>query len=325
MRLVLVGVGEIAAELADCAHAQEHKVVGAVDIDPDKVGRDCGEVLGRERFGVDVVSSVSEVTRSADVALVATGSTLQSAIPQLHDCIRHGLDVVSTCEQLVYPWRTQPELARRLDDDARDAGFTVLGAGINPGFAMDALAIALSAPCSRVRSVRVERLLDAGARRASFRHKVGMGLTDAEFRARVASGAMGHVGLAESAWMISDRLGLGGERFDERVEPVMDAVGKVAGLHQTAALHGDGEVVRLEMTMAAGVGDPRDVIELRADPPIRITIDGGLPGDAGTAGVVVNAARLAKTAPPGLLTIDRLPLLHAAPRAETNEGNGDGR
>ncbi len=322
MRLVFVGMGLIALEFADCALAQGHEIVGAVDVDPVKVGRDAGEVLGREAFGVEVVPSVSQVTSSADVALVATGSTLRAAGEQLHACIQHGLNAVSTCEELVYPWRTQPELAQRIDDEARREGVTVVGAGINPGFAMDALALVISAPCSTVRSVHIRRVLDAGTRRASFRHKVGVGLTDTEFQARVASGAMGHVGLAESAWMISDRLGLGGEHLEQEIEPVLDGTGIVAGLHQTASLHGTGEVVHLEMTMAVGVSEPVDVIELEADPPVRMTIAGGLPGDAGTAGVVVNAARTAAGAAPGLLTIDQLPMVYAAPPG-SRAGNHD--
>jgi 2,4-diaminopentanoate dehydrogenase len=323
VRLALVGVGLIATELTRCALRQGHEIVGAVDVDPGKIGRDVGEVLGCAPLGVEVVASVADLDGRAQVALAATGSKFESAIPQFHDCIGHGLDVVSTCEELVYPWRTQPELAARLDEEARRADVTVLGAGINPGFVMDALALAISAPCSAVRGVRIRRVLDAGRRRGSFQAKVGVGLTPEEFNARVHAGAIGHVGLAESVWMISDRLDLGGARFAEEIEPVTDEAGVVAGMRQTAALHAEGEVVRLEMTMAVGVSEEVDAIELDSDPPIRMVLEGGVPGDAGTAGVVVNAVPRVALAPAGLVTVDRLPLLYASGRWARDPSRAD--
>jgi 4-hydroxy-tetrahydrodipicolinate reductase len=184
-----------------------------------------------------------------------------------------------------------------------------VGTGINPGFVLDTLILAASTPCWNVRAVRGRRVLDAGTRRASFRQKVGVGMTQEEFRV-AAEGAFGHAGLVDSAWLVADRLNLHAEHAHEELEPELDSAGLVTGSRQFASLStADGrEVVRLEMVMVAGVPDPQDVIELDSDPPIHLVLNGGVPGDAGTAGVLLNAARRLADAAAGLRTMDELPI-----------------
>jgi len=320
LSIVLVGAGQIAAEIARVALAQGHAIAGVVDIDPLKVGTDAGEAMGIGPLGVAVTDSLADGA-GGDVAIVATSSVLEVAAPQLRDCLGAGLDVVSTCEQLTYPWRTNRELADALDATARANGRTLLGTGINPGFVMDTLALAASAPCATVRHARVSRVLDAGRRRPSFRAKVGAGVDEDEFHQRAAAGLFGHAGLAESAWMLADGFGLEADRAEESLGPVKDADGRVLGTEQWVSLiAGDREVVRLEMTMAIGVPDPADTIELDADPPVKLRLAGGVPGDAGTAGVVVNAARAVGAARPGLLMMTDLPVVRTRPRSEHASG-----
>jgi hypothetical protein len=312
MRLILVGIGLIAAPLLECARMQAHDIVGAVDVDPQKIGRDLGEILSTGPLGVDVAGSIDDISSEAEVAIVATGSSLASSTPVLRACIERGLNVVSTCEELAYPWRKSPELASGLDREARSRNVTIVGAGINPGFVLDTLILCASAPCWRVRSVRARRTLDASSRRVSFRDKVGVGVTPEAFERASSAGGFGHAGLAESAWLVADRLGLGAEEEEAKLEPVLDDGGMVAGTRQVVTLTAAGrEVVRLEMVMAAGLTEPEDTIELDADPPLRLTIEGGIPGDAGTAGVVLNAARRVTGAEPGLHTVDELPVLYS--------------
>ena len=317
MKAIVMGTGAIGATLAACAREKGAELVGAVDVDPGKVGRDAGDVLGLEPLGFAVVEDVAQIEHDDAVVLHATGSSLEAVSHQLEACMRRGLNVVSTCEELAYPWRSQPELAGRLDDAARTRGVTLVGAGVNPGFVMDFLALTATVPCWKVRSVSVTRVLDAGSRRQSFQEKVAAGASQEEFARRLAGGSFGHVGLPESAWLISDRLGLDGERLDESIEPVLmtgDGAGeqRVAGLRQSAVLlRGEDEVVRLEMAMYLGADDPRDVVEIDGDPPIRLEVQGGVPGDPATAGVILNVACRVSSAVPGLLTVDQLPLAYA--------------
>jgi hypothetical protein len=325
LKVVQVGLGPIGLSLIECARAQGHEIVGAVDADPGKVGRDIRDFLGDGAGSVKIVPHIRDVAEQANVVLHATGSRLGNVAEQIRACVEQHLNIVSTCEELFYPWRQEPDLAEQLHIAAKNAGVTVVGTGVNPGFAMDVLPLVATIPCWSVRAVRVKRTVDALTRRQPLQKKVGIGLSPGEFEARARTGEIGHVGLADSAWMICDRLGLQGRAIKEEIHPVIatsafergDLVvrpGNVLGLHQTATVESSaGDVVRLELEMFGGAENPQDDIAIEGDPPVRIFAPNGLPGDASTAGVVVNTARRAIEAQPGLLSVADLPLPYPSP------------
>jgi hypothetical protein len=322
VRFIAMGLGAIGLGILRAAHNAGFELVGAVDSDLTKVGKDVGEVGGFGSTGVRVVATVAEVADEADVVLHATSSALPEVIGQLKACMDRGMNVVSTCEELCHPWRQYPDLAWDLDEACRRHGITVLGTGINPGFAMDTFVLAASVPCASVRSVHSIRVLDASMRRPALQRKVGVGLQKDVFWREVREGRVGHVGLGTSAWMLSDRLGLGGEVLAEDLSPVFVETGargdneasgdSAAGVYQVAVVTGNQqEVVRLELTMAVGVDMPRDEVFLDADPPVHVVVPGGFAGDSGTAGVVINAARQVVSAKAGLMTMADVALPHS--------------
>jgi 4-hydroxy-tetrahydrodipicolinate reductase len=220
--------------------------------------------------------------------------------------------VVSTCEELSFPWTANPQLAAELDALARRAGVTLLGTGVNPGYAMDALPLMLTAPLAAVRAVRVLRVVDAGKRRGPLQRKVGAGLTPAEFEARVRAGSVRHVGLPESLHMLATGLGWQLDRTDDSIgavladqpistEFVQVEAGQVAGVRQ---------VLNLELRMYVGAPDPQDTVEIEGDPPVRMTIAGGLHGDIATAAIAINAIPSVVRAAPGLASMSEVPLVH---------------
>ncbi len=313
MRFALVGAGPIGISIARCALEKGHEILALVDVDPAKVGRPIAEVIGAGSSNAVVIDSIAELPSETEIVFHATGSSLAAVAGALEACLALRADVVSTCEELAYPWRTQPELAEQLDRAARGHGARLLGTGINPGFVMDILPLILTTACWEVRKVTVTRVLDASTRRLPFQQKVGVGLPLEEANERIAGGTFGHVGLPESAWMLSDRLGLGGVRLENQVEAVVSGTSDlVTGLHQNLVVFSDaGEVVRMRIEMVAGAADPRDAVELDADPPLALVIPGGVPGDAGTAAVIVNSAGSLRDLSPGLLCAADLPVPHA--------------
>jgi hypothetical protein len=325
IRVVCYGLGPIGIGIARLALARAGvEVVGAIDLDPQKIGRDLGALVGAADAGVivsgDAAAALAE-TRP-EVVLHATSSTLAKVAEQLGQVAKAGANVVSTCEELAYPWTTQPQLAAELDAAARRAGVTLLGTGVNPGYAMDALPLMLTAPCAAVRGVRVLRVVDAALRRGPLQRKVGAGLTPAEFEARVKSGLVRHVGLPESLHMLATRLGWRLDKMDDSITAVLAAtaistefvevaVGQVAGVRQVArGFIGGREVLNLELQMYVGAPDPRDSVEIDGDPPVRMTIAGGLHGDVATAAIVLNAASSVIRAAPGLASMAEVPLVH---------------
>lgn len=283
------------------------RLVGAVDIAADKRGRplsDCTQApVGRIRIAGSLKQALRG--RKAAVAAHCTGSRLAEVESQILELINAGLNVVSTCEELAYPWPYHPDEARRIHCAARRKRVTVLGTGVNPGFVMDLLPIVLGSAMRSVNGVEITRVVDAATRREPLRRKVGVGLTRAEFLARGSK--MGHVGLLESAAMVADALGLEVDRFEERLRPVVRR-GRVAGIDQTAVgVKGGKPVVSLRLQMYAGARRPHDRIVLKGKPPLDAVIRGGVSGDEATVAAVVNRLAAVVQAPPGLLTVKDLP------------------
>jgi len=331
VRVMLVGLGPIGLAVAARARREPGlAVVGAVDAAPRLAGRDLGELLGQGPLGLQVATDLAIALDEArpDLVLHATGSFLQEVAPQLVPILGRGVDVVSTCEELVYPFYRHPELARELDEVARRGGAVLLGSGVNPGFVMDKFVVTLMAACETVRHVRVTRSLDAATRRASFQKKIGAGLNRAEFEHRSAAGRMGHVGLAESAHMLADAMGADSRRQLERelcpvladrrvsTDHVVVEPGQVAGVRERLVLRaGETERVRMELEMFVGAPRPHDAVVIEGSPRLEVEIGSGLAGDEGTVAVVLSCARLLHRLQPGLRTMLEVPLVPpTAPR-----------
>ena len=319
IRVMHVGLGPIGALVARQVVARKgFQLVGAVDIDPDKVGRDVGEVaeLGRT-LRVKVTPDIGKTIRATrpDVAVVCTNSSLKAVVPQLEEVLRRRVPIVTTTEQAAYPAPYNRRLARRLDEAARKAKVAILGTGVNPGFTMDALPIALTAVCERVDRVEVRRVQDARIRRLPFQQKIGAGLTRAQFQKQVDEGSVRHVGFAESIQMIADALGWPVDRItddvapriaEETVESELIAVdpGYVCGIVQDGVGYVKGEA-RISLRLDAYLGAPEsyDSVLIEGSPRIYSRIDGGVHGDIATASMAVNSIPAVITAPPGFRTM----------------------
>src|SRR5260221_14147265 len=149
IRVIQYGIGPIDASIAKLLREKQSiEICGAIDTDPAKVGRDLGEVVGASDapWGVKISADAGDVLeQAADVVIHSTSSSLSKVMDQLLACLKAESCVVSTCEELSYPYRTHPELAAKLDAEAKDWGVALAGTGVNPGFAMDKLVVTLAA------------------------------------------------------------------------------------------------------------------------------------------------------------------------------------
>ncbi len=323
LRVVQYGLGPIGRATARAlVDHPRFRIVGAIDRDPALAGRDLGDVLrlGR-RLRLTVAADASSVLRrrSADLVFHTTVSRMADAVPQIEEALTAGLDVVSSTETLSYPWISEPRLAARLHRKALRHKATVHGTGVNPGFAMDVLALVLGHVALDVRHVTARRIVDVSRRREALRRKVGAGLTPAAFRRRAREGSLGHVGLLESMQMIAAGLGWRLDRCTRTLSPVIARRsfggrvpvrrGEAAGQREILRGFRKGrEVMRLELIIAMGADDARDEVVLRGDPPLTMQVVGGTPGDVATVAALLNAAPRVAAARPGLLTALDLPL-----------------
>ena len=321
VRVSLVGMGAIGREVWTALVGRPNVTIVSV-VDPALIGRDPGEVAGGASSGVRIVGTVQEgFAPGVHVALLLTTSGTAEMVPTLDAAAAAGVDVVSSCEDLAYAPLATPELARSIDARARQAGVTVLGTGVNPGFVMDRLPLQIAAACVRVNAIRVERVVDAAKRRGPLRAKVGADLTPEEFRAGVAARRLGHRGLPESCALIGVGLRRPLDDIRNVIEPVITSAanpragitpGRVAGLRQSAiGVYQGREIVRLDLEMSVSAPDPHDRIWIDGDPPLDVVINGGTHGDRGTVGTVINAIPAVVAASPGLKTVLDLPLYGA--------------
>lgn len=318
--IVLVGLGDVGQAIARAAlEKPELNVVAAID--PAHAGKLLGDVIRHPAPKLTVATEPSRAFAAArrGVVLHATGSRLREVLPQVRSAVDAGLCVVSTCEELAYPWWNDPEGADALADrcDANDVA--VVGTGVNPGFVLDRLPAMLAQLVGPVRRVRARRVVDASSRRPALQRKIGIGMSPDEFQAAYGRGEVGHVGLAESALLIADACGLDVEEVDiedEVQELVADEdvasatpvrAGQVAGVEQSVRAFVDGvERVSLALRIHAGAEDAHDEVEVTGRFPLKLTVHGGVPGDEATAWAVVNAAPAVKRMH-GLVTVLELP------------------
>jgi 4-hydroxy-tetrahydrodipicolinate reductase len=318
------GLGPIgAAVVKQVAERRGFKIVGAVDIDPMKAGRDLGDVAGLGRqLKVKVSTDARKAIKSAkpDVVVLCTVSSLKKATPQIEEILRLKVPIVSTTEELAYPTGANLKYARAIHAAAKKAKVAVLGTGVNPGFTMDALPIALTGVCERVDGVRVDRVQDARVRRLPFQQKIGAGLTREQFQKKVDDASVRHVGLAESVSMIADAMGWKLDRITDEIQPKIATStvsseflavdpGYVCGIVQDGIGYRDGKaVVTLHMEAYLGAPESYDAVEIAGSPNIRSKVAGGIHGDVATASITVNSIPKILGVAPGLHTMRDMPL-----------------
>ena len=319
IRVMHVGLGPIGAAVArQLATRKGFRIVAAIDIDPSKVGRDVGTVAELDGpIRVKVTEDVRKAAKAAkpDIAVLCTSSSLKAVMPQLEALMRLRLPVVSTTEELAYPAPRNRRLAKQLDQMARKAKVAILGTGVNPGFAMDALPIALTSVCEQVNRIEVRRVQDARKRRVPFQQKIGAGLTREQFEQQVKTGAVRHVGFTESIQMIGDAMGWTLDRIVDDVAPKIaeQAVasdllavkaGQVCGVIQNGVGYVKGvPLITLRLEAYLGAPESYDSVLIEGSPRIHSTIAGGVHGDIATASITVNSIPAVLNAPPGLRTM----------------------
>ena len=325
IKVMQVGVGPIGQKVVNYVLQRDGlEIVAAVDPAPDKTGRDLARLCGlNSDLGVLVRSDLATAMEDAspEVAILTTVSSFEQCAVQAAAIVRLGVNVVSTCEEMSFPWETAPEAARRLDELAKQHGVSVLGTGVNPGFLMDFLPIALTAVCQDVTRVKVSRLQDATFRRVPFQQKIGAGLTLEQFEAKKLTGTLRHVGLTESIQMIAASLGWALDKTEDILSPVIAEAdidtgytpiraGMAAGVRQTGkGWVGSAELITLEFVAAVGQAHPGDTIEIKGTPDITSTIPGGVNGDIATCAITVNAIKSVLNAQPGLRTMTDTPVV----------------
>ncbi|MFN7986256.1 MAG: 2,4-diaminopentanoate dehydrogenase [Thermoanaerobaculia bacterium] len=328
-RVVQWGLGAMGSGMARLVLEKDGlELVGGIDMRPDYVGKDLGEVLGAGRkLGVVVTNDPATVLDRAkvDLVVIATTSWTREQAPDLRRILSAGINCISIAEELAAPEAQSPALAAELDALAKENGVSLLGTGVNPGFVLDLLVVTLSGVCHSVERIEASRVNDLSPYGPTVMKTQGVGTTPEEFAKGVAEGSIvGHVGFPESIRMISDALGLGVTRIEESREPIVSKVyretphvkvapGMVAGCaHVAVGYAGEKPVVRLVHPQqihphleGQGTGD---YINIYGKPEIHMSTGPEIAGGIATMGVAVNMIPHVVAATPGLKSMVDLPV-----------------
>jgi hypothetical protein len=324
IRVLMYGLGPIGAAVArQVVSRKGFQIVGAVDIDRAKIGLDLGEVIGLDKkLRIRITNDAAGAIKAGkpDVVVLCTSSSLKAVMPQIEGILKKKVAIVSTTEELSYPVGKNKALAKKIDALAKKAKVAVVGTGVNPGFAMDALPITLTGICERVDSIRVDRIQDARSRRLPFQQKIGAGLNAEQFAQKVKDGSVRHVGLAESVTMIADAMGWKLDKVTDEISPklALHAVesellavdpGYVSGIVQDGIGYVKGKpVITLHMEAYLGAPESYDAVTVVGSPSIAQKISGGLHGDVATASITVNSIPKILRVTPGLRTMADMPI-----------------
>ncbi len=320
VKVVQFGLGSLGLEIVKAVYEKKWlKLIGAVDIDTSKLGKDAGMLALNKRLGIRVSSMDQALKARPDIVLHATTSYLDDVYDQIFEIVSKGISVISTCEQLVYPYTSNANirLAKKLNSLAKKHDASILAVGVNPGFVMDSLVLALTGLCSSIERIRIERVVDVTKRRKALQEKMCLGLTLQEFES--LKNSVGHIGLLESAKMICDTLKVK-VSFTSSIRPVVAKrefksydltieEGEIAGLeHRLVGKRDSARFIEMILYMYAGASE-FDLIEIEGTPPVSVRTN-GIQGDQATIALLLNYIPIVMNASPGLLTVKDMPLPH---------------
>lgn len=133
VKIVQYGVGKMSLYTMRYVYEKGGEIVGAVDINPNFIGKDIGEILGTENKGIKIVGTeqarqMIEETKP-DIVIVTTMSLIKDVQDALMLCAELGVNAITTCEEAFYPANSNPGITKRLDELAKKNNCTITGSG----------------------------------------------------------------------------------------------------------------------------------------------------------------------------------------------------
>ncbi len=313
INVLQVGLGPIGLKIsALLAQRSRANISAAVDINPELQHKTLGEILNNNNINTIISSDLSAAiaANDTDIAVVTTTSSAKLLAAQIQPIIAAKIPVVTTCEELLYPWKTQTELAHALNQTAKKNNVAILATGVNPGLLMDYLPAITTGLSHSIDSITIHRIQNAAHRRLPFQQKIGAGLSLEEFKQRVAQGQLKHVGLPESVYYLADVLGFNLDEVHEKISPVIEN-NLVQGVQQQAfGMLNEKKIITLNFVASMHNPSPEDRIIIHGNPSFEINIKPAVNGDIATSAVTVNSIPSVLQATPGLHSMASIPPIH---------------
>lgn len=326
VKAIVYGVGAMGKIVTRLLLEKGVHIVGAIDANPDIVGRDLGAAagIGRE-LGVTVRDDADEVLagRQADIAIVSVASFMETMYPILARCAAHGVNVVTIAEEALYPWLSSPELTASLDRLARENRVTITGTGQQDTYWVNLIAT-LAGTAHRIDKISGLVSWNVDDYGAQVARDARIGDTVAAFHSYIEEHGWPPSFARNSLECVVSSLGLSISKIEERTEPEVAEEDRYATSLALTVPAGDvighadiitietHQGITLEMKMIGRLfaPDETDVNEwnIEGEPAIHLRND-DVNTQFMTCTQAVNRIPDVINAPPGYVTVEKLPAL----------------
>ena len=190
LRVVQYGCGKMSKYTMRYVYEKGGEIVGAIDVNPEVVGKDIGTIMELDNKGVLVedVSKAREVLESTkpDACIVTTMSLLSDVEEALMLCAELGVNAITTCEEAFYSWNSNPNLTKKIDELAKRNNCTITGSGYQDIF-WGQLVTSICGATQSIKKIVGESWYNVEDYGIALAEAHGAGLTLDEFDEKIAS------------------------------------------------------------------------------------------------------------------------------------------
>ena len=190
IKFVQYGCGKMSIYTMKYAIEKGYTLVGAVDVNPDLIGKDVSTVLKGENLNVNIVSPLEAEKMmkktKPDICIITTMSLMKDIEESLELCAKLGINAITTCEEAFYPFNSSPTITKKIDDLAKKNHCTITGSGYQDAF-WGNLIYTIAGATDKITKIKGSSSYNVEDYGIALAKAHGAGLTLKEFDKEVAS------------------------------------------------------------------------------------------------------------------------------------------